>query len=531
MRSKKYSEINQNMKTSKLIITTIILLALISLAVPRGSCLDVSCRAIKARESYEYSPETVWELGYTGRGIVIAIIDTGVDEEHESLKNKFVAGVDFTKPINPITNPDDGSVNPDDNSGLGTFVASIAMGTGGSSHKYEGVAPNAKLIDVKHGAGALTHERFKKCLDWCIEHKDTQWENQPSIYWGINIISISLEGGSGSDGQNELAQLINKAVDNSIVVVILAGNDGPDNNGFGDGPSADKVITVGAIDDKNSVERTDDEIADFSNRGPRADDGDDDHYDELKPDVVAPGVNIMGAKWDTENGYIEWSGTSWSAPMVAGVVALMLEANPALKPTEDRNPIQEILRKTAESRGTPDSDLGYEGSDSYYNKSYGWGIVDAYKAVKAAEEWKAPEEPNNPPTVSITSPKNNAEVSNTITISGTASDSDGNVTNIGLRFDDSNWFNVPIVPASSLEWNYTWDTKNVENGKHTIYARAYDSENYSATISVDVNVYNKAVLVNDNGENKKFIPGFDTLSFLLVIGIVFLFKRKRWRKT
>ena len=67
------------------------------------------------------------------------------------------------------------------------------MGTGGSSHKYEGVAPNAKLIDVKHGAGALTHERFKKCLDWCIEHKDTQWENQPSIYWGIDIISISLE--------------------------------------------------------------------------------------------------------------------------------------------------------------------------------------------------------------------------------------------------------------------------------------------------------------------------------------------------
>ncbi|PIV69852.1 MAG: hypothetical protein COS08_03300, partial [Euryarchaeota archaeon CG01_land_8_20_14_3_00_38_12] len=98
------------MKPSKLIITAIILLALISLAVPKGTCLDVSCRAIKARPSPVYN-ETALGLGYTGKGITIAVIDTGVDDkEHESLKNKFVAGVDFTKPINPITNPDDGSV-------------------------------------------------------------------------------------------------------------------------------------------------------------------------------------------------------------------------------------------------------------------------------------------------------------------------------------------------------------------------------------------------------------------------------------
>lgn len=519
----------KNMLNKKLVLI-IAIASIVSLTFPSGSCLDIAASAIKAKESSVYSPNTAWDLGYTGNGIVIAVIDSGVDdEEHESLKGKFVAGVDFTKPINPITNPDDGSVNPDDNNGHGTFVASCAIGTGGSEGKYKGIAPNAKLIDVKHGAGGLTYERFKKCLDWCIDHKDTQWENQPSIYWGVDIISISLEGGSGSDGQNDIAQLINKAVDNGIVVVILAGNEGPNNNGFGDGPSADKAITVGAIDDMGTVDRTYDVIADFSNRGPRADDGDDDHYDELKPDVVAPGVNIMGAKWDTENEYIEWDGTSWSTPMVAGVAALMLQANPDLKPTPDRNPIQEILRKTAESRGNCDSDLGYEGSDSYYNYSYGWGIVDAYKAVRAAEEWEVPHQ-NIPPSISIINPKNNAEVSDTIMISGSASDSDGNVTNVELRFDDNNWFNVSIGSASSLEWNYTWDTKNVENGMHTIHARAYDGENYSATISVDVNVYNEAILVDDNGENKKFIPGFDTLSFLLVIGIVFLFKRKRWRK-
>ena len=135
------------MKTSKIIITTIILLALISLAVPHSSALDVSCRAIKARPSDVYSPNTAWELGYTGKGINIAMLDSGVDDGHPSLDGKFVAGAEFTK--GSSTKPTDGSYNPDDNSGHGTACAGVAMGTGESEGAYMGVAPDAKLIDVK----------------------------------------------------------------------------------------------------------------------------------------------------------------------------------------------------------------------------------------------------------------------------------------------------------------------------------------------------------------------------------------------
>jgi len=520
------------MKPSKLIITAIILLALISLAVPKGTCLDVSCRAIKARPSPVYN-ETALGLGYTGKGITIAVIDTGVDDkEHESLKNKFVAGVDFTKPINPITNPDDGSVNPDDIYGHGTFAASCAIGTGGSSHKYEGVAPDAKLIDVKLGYGAVSVDRFVDAIEWCIQHKDADWDNNgPSLYDGIDVISCQQGTDiENSDGKDAVSLAANKAVENGMVFVCAVPNNGPDNNGFYP-PIGDKVIAVGAIDDKNTVVRDDDEWINWSSRGPRADDGDDDHYDELKPNVVAPGVNIMGAKYNTEDEYWEQDGTSWSGPMVAGVVALMLQANPLLKPTPDRNPIQEILRKTAESRGTLDSGLGYEDSDSYYNYSYGWGIVDAYKAVRAAEEWEVPHQ-NIPPSISIINPKNNAEVSDTIMISGSASDSDDNVTNVELRFDDNNWFNVSIASASSLEWNYTWNTKNVENGVHTIYAKAYDGMNYSGIKSVDVNVYNEASAGGVEEETKinpvYLISGAGIIGAVVIIVIfVLLFRRKR----
>ncbi|MCG2825743.1 MAG: S8 family serine peptidase [Thermoplasmatales archaeon] len=520
------------------LITLVIFLSvsLILPLIPACSALEVSCRAIKARESDEYSPNTAWDLGYTAKGIVIAVIDTGVDDgDHESLKNKFIAGVDFTKPFGPITNPDDGSVNPDDDSGHGTLVASIAMGTGGPTHKYEGVAPDAKLVDVKRGDLVIT-ERCKDALEWCITHKDADWDdNGPSMYDGIDVITITAVAGSSgetnSDGQDTWSQLVNEAVESGIVVVCAAGNYGPDNDGLDAPVSADKSITVGSVDDKNTVNRTDDKIAESSNRGPRKDDGDDNPYDELKPDIVVPGVNIVAARYNTEDEYREVSGTSFAAPHLAGVVALMLQANPNLKPTLDRNPIQEILRKTAESRGTPDSNLGYEDSDSYYNYSYGWGIVDAYKAVRAAEDWEPPHQ-NIPPSISITNPKNNAEVSDTITISGTAFDTDGNVTNVELKFDDNDWFNISIISANSLEWNYTWNTKNVENGKHTISVKCYDGETYSAVQSIDVNVYNE-VSAGGVEEKTKINPIYLVSAagiigaVVIVVVCVLLFRRKK----
>jgi len=252
--------------------------------------------------------------------------------------------------------------------------------------------------------------------------------------------------------------------------------------------------------------------------------------------VVAPGASITTCDYvligQDATGYYTYSpgGTSLATPHVAGIAAIMLQANPNLKPTPDRNPIQEILRKTAESRGTLDSNLKYEGSDSYYNYSYGWGIVDAYMAVRAAKEWSPPHQ-NVPPSISITSPKNNAKVSDIVTISGTASDSDGNVTNVELKIDDNGWFNVSIVSASSLNWSFSWNTKDVENGMHTIYARAYDGMNHSGIVSVDVNVYNK-VTAGGAVERIKINPIYLISAtgiigaVVIIVVCVLLFRRK-----
>ena len=509
------------MKLSKLIITTIILLTLISLAVPKGSCLDVSCRAIKARPSDVYSPNTAWGLGYTGKGINIAMLDSGVDDEHESLKGKFVAGVDVTE--EGTTKPKDGTYNPDDKAGHGTGCASIAMGTGGSEGTYKGVAPDAKLIDVRcfyKPTDRNLAQYFVKGIEWCIQHKDE---------FNIDIISISAGDEDYTDGSDAWSREMDKAVEQGFIVVYATGNDGPDNEAE-KVPSPDNAISVGAIDDKNTVDRNNDEIADFSSRGPRADNGDDDPYNELKPDVVAPGVDIISAAGSiigmATDKYGTWSGTSCSAPHVSGIVALMLEANAQLTPKA----VKQILQETAEQKGVPEHP-DYPYPYNKWNRSYGCGYVDAYEAVKAALAWTPPPEPNILPSISIASPKNNAEVSGIITISGMALDTDGSVTNVELKIDDDNWFNVSIVSANSLEWNYSWDTKNVENDKHTIYARCFDAENWSEIVSVDVNVYNKVSTGGGEEETKinpvYLISGAGIIGAVVVIVICILLFRRR----
>jgi hypothetical protein len=194
--------------------------------------------------------------------------------------------------------------------------------------------------------------------------------------------------GANDDGNHPCSQAINAAVDNGIVCIVIAGNDGPDNEGLDAPASADKAIVVGAINDRGTIERDDDVIAPFSSRGPRKDDGDDDPYDELKPDVVAPGVNIMSARATTTPGvpatddYIESDGTSMATPLVSGIVALMIQANPYLTPED----VKQILHQTAETRGEP----SYPSLDPKYNTAYGYGIVDAYEAVKMAVEYEPP---------------------------------------------------------------------------------------------------------------------------------------------
>ena len=380
---------------------------------------DIQTPNILAEQSEEY-PHTAWNhTPLRGAGINIAMVDTGTDNEHPGLKDKFVAGYDAVCFVH--TDPEcilaggretDGSFDPDDGNQHGTACMGMAAATGldanGEQTGFEGSAPNASLIDVRIGtdAGAgpfenylLSQEFYESAmngLQWIIDNKDTAWPGVDESLHGIDIISLSWgitshEGG-GSDGEDMHSRILNEATLAGVTVSVAAGNDGPDNDGLSGMGSSSLSITVGATDDMNTIDRDDDTIAGYSSRGPRRDNGDSDPTNEMKPDVTAPGTNIVQAEAcvtsggcnnflggdASQNGYTgRGSGTSYATPAVTGVIALMMEVNDEINPLA----IREILRSTATRMG-PASQPEH---DPHWNKDFGWGLVHAHDAVWTAE--------------------------------------------------------------------------------------------------------------------------------------------------
>ena len=361
--------------------------------------LDVSVPSMHVSSGPTTSPSAhQMDPPLRGDDVVIAILDTGVDNEHRSLNDfddeddepdsdafsyddhKFVCGFDATAVAGGNPNECD---DPDDGAGHGTHVAGTALGTGSSNRQHVGVAPGAYLVDVKvlTDAGGTNSQTSINGLQWTINNRDTDWEGNQS---GIDIASMSLGSVSspnsddtGDNGSSAEARLVNNASSNGIVMVCAMGNDGRQR--VPSPASADACISVAAIDDKNSIDRADDSIADYSNWGPRDDDNDDDELDELKPDVSAPGSDIIAPQHasgsnpiiDTsaDNDYTEMSGTSMATPHVSGLIALMLQDSSNLDPEE----IKELLQSKSEVMGSP-----YDSSiDPIWNEKYGYGMVDA----------------------------------------------------------------------------------------------------------------------------------------------------------
>ena len=380
---------------------------------------DVQTPAVKAMNSSFY-PVGAWDLGFSGEGVNIAMVDTGVDNEHPGLSEKFVAGYDAVcyNPSDPICiaagggfRETDGTFDPDDGNQHGTACMGMAAATGidasGAQTEFYGSAPDADLIDVRIGtdAGAgpfenyiLEQEFYESAMNgiqWIIDNKDTAWQGADEQNYGIDIISLSWgitshEGG-GSDGNDMHSQILNEAMEAGVVVSVAAGNDGPSNDGLSGMGSSDLSLTVGATDDKNTIDRQDDTVADYSSRGPRRDNGDGNPLNELKPEISAPGTNIVQAEGcvtsggcnnflggdASNNGYTgRGSGTSYATPAVSGILALMIEANPDLSTAE----MKEIIKLTAERRG----EASLPDVDPFWNRDFGWGMADAYEATKMA---------------------------------------------------------------------------------------------------------------------------------------------------
>jgi len=435
--------------------------------------LDVSVRNVGARPSTDYSPKTAWELGYTGKEVVVAVLDTGVDDNHPDLRNKFVAGYDCSGNYGVAW-----TTNPDDKNGHGTHCAGVVMGTGDPNNdmadrEFVGVAPDAKLVDVKvlTDIGGNLGDHLIMGMEWCIENMDQ---------YGIKILSISVGNRvGGDDGTNANAQTANAAVDAGLIVVVSAGNEGPYNDGLSSVAASDKAITVGAVDDGDTVTRDDDVIADYSNRGPRTTDNDDDVLEELKPDVVAPGTDIMSCMYSPRpvgfvTGYQQMTGTSMACPHVAGIAALMLEAKPSLNASK----VKHLLRNTAEPKGTVyDSDIS-----ETYSREYGFGRVNSYEALRAAME--------DYQTVAITSVGNDDIIGDIHEISGIANNEEqGALQYVEIKIDDSEWRRA----LGTYEWSYSLDTEEFENGEHFIYARCYNGKNHSDEDRVKV-IFNNVLL-------------------------------------
>ncbi|MEU1885021.1 S8 family serine peptidase [Micromonospora sp. WMMD987] len=246
---------------------------------------------------------TAWAAGWTGKGVTVAVLDTGVDATHPDLAGKVTEARNFSE-------------TPDqkDTVGHGTHVASTIAGSGAASGgKYRGVAPDAKLLDGK------VCEEFG-CAESAIL-AGMQWA---TVDKRATVVNMSLGGGDTPevDPLEEAVQTL--TAQTGSLFVIAAGNDGRDGS-VGSPGSADAALTVGAVD-------RDDELADFSSRGPRVGD------DALKPDITAPGVDIVAARSaDGQIGdpvgtaYVALSGTSMATPHVAGSVALLAQQHPGWK--------------------------------------------------------------------------------------------------------------------------------------------------------------------------------------------------------
>jgi len=270
--------------------------------------LDGRVEGFDVDSSPQVGAPAAWDAGFTGEGVTVAVLDSGLDATHPDLDGVAVGAENFTDSADVV-----------DRYGHGTHVASIAVGSGAASDgENRGVAPDADLLVGK----VLDDEGYGES-SWIIA--GMEW----AAAQGADVVNMSLgESERYTDGTDPFSLAVDRLSERyGTLFVVAAGNDG------GNGPStvtppgaAAAALTVGAVDDG-------DEVPWFSSRGPRA----GDHA--VKPDVTAPGVEIVAARaagtneWTGEP-YVAWSGTSMAAPHVAGAAAVLKQARPELSGPE-----------------------------------------------------------------------------------------------------------------------------------------------------------------------------------------------------
>jgi len=317
---------------------------------PPGQCLEPTpteeTRAdygMTAGQIELIGADAMHDCGLDGAGVVVAVLDTGFVLDHDVFASLDV--LDQHDFINNDGNPANEAGDANNQHNHGTLVLSLLAGR--KDAEYWGVAPAVTVILAK--TEDVTQEQPIE-EDWWVE--GIEWVES----LGADVATSSLGyrdwyEPEDLDGQTAVtSQAASLAIDNGMILVASAGNEGPGATSIGAPADTDGLIAVGAVNGSGA-------LAGFSSRGPTAD-------GRFKPDVCAQGVANWVASAGSTDGYSQVNGTSCAAPMVAGVVALLLQAYPWLSPWE----MHQLLTSTASQADSPDND-------------YGWGIVAGYQAA------------------------------------------------------------------------------------------------------------------------------------------------------
>ncbi|MEU4447719.1 S8 family serine peptidase [Actinosynnema sp. NPDC050801] len=299
------------------------------LELPEGTgkvWLDGMARPLLDRSTTQVGAPAAWSAGLTGTGVTVAVVDTGVEGDHPDLTGREVAGRDFTHEQDGI-----------DHFGHGTHVAATIAG-----HRapYRGVAPDARLLDAKvcDAQGMCPESAIIEGMLWAADQ-------------GADVVNISLGLLPSDDVDPVEAAVEALSASHGTLFVVSAGNAGDGAGTVLSPGTADAALTVGAVE-------RDDSLAEFSSRGPRVADG------AVKPDITAPGVDVVAARSSTGEllgtpvgeQHMALSGTSMAAPHVAGAAALLAQRHP------DWNGARLKAALTASARPNPTAAVHDQGS-------------------------------------------------------------------------------------------------------------------------------------------------------------------------
>lgn len=329
---------------------------------------DISVHPLVKKETRDLlNIDNIWNgalgnLGLTGNGVTVAVLDTGIDYTHEDFGScttitncdKFVDYYDFVN----------NDLDPMDDNGHGTHVAST-IASQNANENLKGIAPDAKLMAYKVLGTESTWSDLLAGMERAVDpNNDGNYDDM------ADIVSMSL--GGPIDDSNDFYNLeLDRLSQYGVIFVVAAGNDGSNLYTINTPGAAREAITVGAsfkeLENYSLEQGYIDKIADFSSRGPTK-------QGIIKPDIIAPGVYICAAKGNglyndktlcIDDKHVEVSGTSMATPIVSGVIALLKEKNQSLNSTQ----VKAILRNSAK-------DIGYN------PLIQGWGRIDPLKALE-----------------------------------------------------------------------------------------------------------------------------------------------------